>query len=210
MQTLVKNAFVGLCFSVSILLVLAAPARAQVVAHSGDVAGYAGYFYVSDVTTPDGTPVIGNGGPGSNNHGIFGANGGYNVTPYITVLGDFSYVPLYSSGGDTVNTQLYGGGVRFNLNPKSRVVGYGIFTIGGDRLSASDPSGSESADGYSISVGGGASYYLGSHWGIRPEFRYVRPEYSYKGASLSVNTIAMTGGIFYQWGGHGKTVSRVR
>jgi Outer membrane protein beta-barrel domain len=202
MKTFVKNVFIGLCITASIILV-SSSLQAQVLAHSGDVAGYAGYLYVSNFSNT--LSVCGSSCSAvSDNHGIYGANGGYNITPYVAVLGDFSYVPVYSGGGVTVSTELYGGGVRLNMNPNSKVVGYGIFTVGGDRLTGSESGSSTSVSGYSISFGGGASCYLGPHWGVRPEFRYLRPEYSVQGVSFSFNSVAMTGGVFYQWGGMAK------
>jgi len=197
-KTIVKNAVAGLFLSVLFLLVMSAPGRAQVLAHSGDVAGYAGYFYVSNIDISVGGTHV------SDNHGLYGANGGYNVTPYVTVIGEYGYVPLYSGGGTTLKTQLYGGGARFNLSPGKKIVPYGVVTVGGDKLSASYSGGGTSLNGYYFGVGGGASYYVSKNWGVRPEFRYVRPEYSFTGVSHSYNTIAMTGGVFYQWGGMGK------
>jgi hypothetical protein len=200
MQTLVKNAFVGLCFSVLILLVSSIPARAQVLGGSGDIAGYAGYFYTNNICEgSDDCPV-------SSNHGVYGANGGFSPSPWITVIGEYGYIPIYSGMGVTIHSQFYGGGARFNLNPKSRVVGYGVFTAGGDSIGgsgATDLTGEASVNGYTISFGGGASCFIGKHWGVRPEFRYVRSEFSAGGQSNSFNNFAMFGGVFYQFGGHG-------
>jgi hypothetical protein len=191
-KTFVKNAFAGLCF-VALFLLVSASAQAQVLAHSGDIAGYAGYVHVSDTHHIASL---------SDNHGIYGVNGGYNITPNITVLGEWNLVPLYSGGGETIRTQLFGGGARFNMMPDKKIVPYGVFNVGYDRLTFSG-GGSETVSGYYFGVGGGASCYLGKNWGVRPEFRYVRPEYSSGGESQSFNSIAMTGGVFYQWGGTG-------
>jgi hypothetical protein len=84
------------------------------------------------------TSNLGGSGSGiSNNHGIYGVNGGYNVSPYIAIIGEYGYSPLFSQSGDALHAQLYGGGARFNLNPKSKVVGYGVFTVGGDKFTES-------------------------------------------------------------------------
>jgi hypothetical protein len=192
-KTFVKYAVAGLCFAALFLLVVSAPSRAQVLAHSGDVAGYAGYVYVSD---PNQQISF------SDNHVLYGANGGYNVTPYVTVLGEWGYVPLASFSDVSVKTQLFGGGARFNLTPGKKIVPYGVFNVGGDRLALSESGFSGSANGYYFGFGGGASCYVGKNWGVRPEFRYVRLEYN----SLGFNSFAMTGGIFYQWGGTGKKI----
>jgi hypothetical protein len=196
MKTFVKNALVGLCLTATILFVSSAPVQAQVLAHSGDVAGYAGYLYTSN---------LGGSGSGiSNNHGIYGVNGGYNVSPYIAIIGEYGYSPLFSQSGDALHAQLYGGGARFNLNPKSKVVGYGVFTVGGDKFTESVGGASASISGYYFGFGGGASCYIGKNWGVRPEFRYLRPEISQSGVSQSYNSFAMAGGVFVQFGGHGK------
>ena len=192
MKTFVKNAVAGLGIAALFLLV-SASSQAQVLAHSGDVAGYAGYLHVdSDLSLQ------------SHNHAIYGASGGYNVTPYITVLGEYGLAPLYSESGYSIKTQIYGGGARFNLTPGKKLVPYGVVTFGGDRITWSYSGSSESYNGYYIGVGGGASYYVGKNWGVRPEFRYVRAEFGEYGTNETVNAIAVTGGAFYQWGGTGK------
>ena len=191
MKTFVKNAIAGLCFAALFLLVMSAPVQAQVVAHSGEIAGNVGYLHVNYY-----------GFLPSDNHAVYTINGGYNITPNITVLGEWNLVPLYSGGGETIRTQLFGGGARFNMMPDKKIVPYGVFNVGYDRLTFSG-GGSETVSGYYFGVGGGASCYLGKNWGVRPEFRYVRPEYSSGGESQSFNSIAMTGGVFYQWGGTG-------
>ena len=204
MQKLFKNALIGLFVSAFILLVSSAPAGAQVLAGSGDVAGYAGFIYVSNFSNTITTSCDPSCPATTDDHGMYGANGGFSPVPYITILGDFSYVPLYSADGLSAKTELYGGGARFNLNPRSRVVGYGLFTVGGDHLTLAASGGSSaSASGYSLGLGGGASCYIGHNWGVRPEFRYLRLDYSSNGASQSFNSIAMTGGVFFQFGGHG-------
>ena len=83
MKTLVKIAFVGLCISAFLLMVSTSAVQAQVLAHSGDVAGYGGYGYVGNLGV-------------SSNEPLFGASGGYNVTPSITVLGEYTYQMLGS------------------------------------------------------------------------------------------------------------------
>ena len=195
MKTFVKNVLVGLCLTATILFVSSVTARAQVMGHSGDIAGYAGYLYVSDQNHDIST---------SDNHGIYGFNGGYNVSPYVAIIGEYGFAPLYSQSGDSVHGQLYGGGARFNFNPNSRVVGYGVFTVGGDKFSLSGGGTSESINGYYFGFGGGASCYVGKNWGIRPEFKYLRPEGSSGGVSQSFNSFAMTGGVFVQFGGTAK------
>jgi hypothetical protein len=81
------------------------------------------------------------------------------------------------------------------------MVPFALVTFGGDRNSTNFAG---DYNGYYYSVGGGASYYVGKNWGVRPEFRYVRAEFGVGGVNESANAIAMTGGVFYQWGGKGK------
>jgi len=191
-RTIVKNAISGLCIAASFLLI-SSTLRAQVLARSGDVAGYAGYLYTNNII------------PGvSNNHGVYGATGGYNITPYITAYGEYGFAPLYSESGDTVHAQIYGGGARFNMTPDKKVVPYGVVSFGGNRLTVNIGGSSVNFNGYYIGVGGGANCYVGKNWGVRPEFRYLRNEFSSGGESVSFNDFAVTGGVFYQWGGTGK------
>jgi hypothetical protein len=197
-KTFVKNAVAGLCVAALFLLVMSTPARAQVLAHSGDIAGNVGYLHVNW----DSTFLS------SDNHAVYRIDGGYNVTPHVTVLGEWAYGPLGSvsgSGDGTVKTQIFGGGARFNLTPDKKLVPYGVVTFGGDRNTWSISGvGSATYSGYYYGVGGGASYYVGKNWGVRPEFRYVRAEFGVGGVNESANAFAMTGGVFYQWGGKGK------
>ena len=190
MKTFVKNAIAGLCFAALFLLVMSAPVQAQVVAHSGEIAGNVGYLHVNYY-----------GFLPSDNHAVYTINGGYNVTPHVEVLGEWAYGPLASVSGETVRTQIFGGGARFNFTPDKKVVPYALVTFGGDRNTTNFAG---NFDGYYYSVGGGASYYVGKHWGVRPEFRYVRAEFGEGGASDSANAVTVKGGVFYQWGGAGK------
>ena len=191
MKLFIKNALAGLCVCATILLISSSPARAQVLGHSGDVAGYAGLYYTG---TTEANSLCGDSSdcPIGNNHGVYGANGGYSPSPWVTIIGEYGFVPVYSGEGVTIHNQFYGGGARFNLNPKSKVVGYAIFTAGGDKASESvTGEGSQSNSGYSLSFGGGASCYIGHNWGVRPEFRYVRSEYSAGGTTLGFNNFGM-------------------
>jgi hypothetical protein len=185
-KTFVKNAIAGLCFAALFLLVLSVPARAQVLAHSGEVSGYGGYSHISSELPSVGT-----------NHPFFGGSGGYNVTPAITVLGEYAYVPLGSGGGESAKTQFFGGGARFNFLPATKFVPYAVVAFGGDHYTLT---GLGSVNGWYAGFGGGVSCYLGKNWGVRPEFRYVRQDYSGTG----INSFQESGAFFYQWGGTAK------
>jgi hypothetical protein len=184
----VKNAVAGLCITALFLLVVSAPARAQVLAHSGEVSGYGGYSHVN----LEGAAI-------GNNHPFFGGSYGYNVTPAITVLGEYTYMPLGSEGGVSAKTQFFDGGVRFNFLPATRFVPYAVVAFGGDHYSIGGGGSSASFNGYYFGGGGGVSCYLGKNWGVRPEFRYVRQDYSGSG----FNSFQESGAFFYQWGGTG-------
>ena len=200
MKTFVKNAVAGLLFSALFLLVLSVPVRAQVLAHSGEVAGTIGYDYTS-MTSVD--PVETN---LPTSHFFVSGSGGYNVTPYITALGEYKYDPLnFAAAGATYHTQLAGGAARFNFTPSKKIVPYAIVGAGYDRLIASfSGEGTVFADGYYVNFGGGVSYYLGKNWGVRPEVRYERQHTSIDVQTISANVADVSGSFFYQFGGTGK------
>jgi len=192
-KTFVRNAIAGFVIPALFLVVMSSPVRAQVLAHSGDVAGYAGYLHVNwNHFLP------------SDNHAVYHIDGGYNLTPHVELLGEWAYGPLASESGTTLKTQIYGGGAHFNLMPDKKFVPYALVTFGGDRNTASGFGSSISYTGYYFGVGGGASYYVGKHWGVRPEFRYVRAQFGVSGVSENANAETIKGGVFYQFGGTGK------
>jgi hypothetical protein len=197
MQRFVENAVVGLCIAATFLL-FSSIAGAQVLANSGEVAGTVGYDHTSMTNN---NPPAGN--PTSNH--FFSGSGGYNMTRHITALGEYKFDPLAAPPLDTFtwHSQLYGGAVRYNFTPSRKIVPYAIVGIGYYQLTASMPGVIENASGYYVNFGGGASYYLGKHWGIRPEFRYERQHAGYKGEILTSNVADLSGSIFYQFGGTG-------
>jgi hypothetical protein len=201
MQTFVRNAVSGLILSALYLLVLSAPARAQVLAHSGDVAGTIGYDHTSMTNDKSSS-----GNPTS--HYFYGGSGGYNVTPYITALAEYKYDPLDPAAGNlfTWHSQLAGSAIRFNFTPSKKIVPYAIVGAGYDRLTATHGSIDEYSDGYYVNFGGGASVYCGKQWGIRPEVRYERQHSTYGPVNeiLTSNVVDVSGSIFFQFGGHGK------
>jgi len=199
-KTFVKNAVAGLALSALFLVVISAPVRAQVLAGSGEVAGTIGYDHTS-MTNNLGSPF------NPTSHYFISGSGGYNVTPYITALGEYKFDPLIAPAGSAfkVHAQLVGGAARFNFTPSNKIVPYAIVGVGYDRLNASEPGLTQVAGGYYVNFGGGASCYLGKNWGIRPEVRYERQHVTYTPASeiLTANVVDVSGSIFYQWGGTG-------
>jgi opacity protein-like surface antigen len=208
MKLFVKNSIVGLSVCASLLLILSSTLQAQVLAHSGEVAGNFGY-----------ATVLNSGNPAGDSHPFFGGSGAYNVTSNFTVLGEYFYMPLgsYNCAPDAVHAlgvhpdalcigstsehvQHYGGAVRYNFLSKTRIVPYLVGGFGGARGSGDNFA---SVNGYDFSAGGGVSFYCGHNWGVRPEFRYMRFEFSAGGTTVGSNAPAESGSVFYQWGGRG-------
>jgi hypothetical protein len=202
MQPFVKKAVSGLLFSALFLLVMSVPARAQVLAHSSEVAGTVGYDHTSMTNN-----LTGSADNATSNH-FFSGSGGYNVTSHITVLGEYKFDPLVAPPGSpfTVHAQLSGGAARFNFTPSKKVVPYAIVGAGYDRMTATIPGLINIADGYYVNFGGGASVYCGKHWGIRPELRYERQHATFGPVNqiLTSNVVDVSGSFFYQFGGKGK------
>jgi hypothetical protein len=199
MQTVSKNALVHSCFIAVFLLLLSSPVWAQgIVSHSGDVAGTVGF---SNLTGVDG-----------NKHVNFGGSGGINLTDHLTVLGEYTYLPMGSVNLDGASAsgsyQQFGGAARFNLGKSTKVVPYALGAFGYARQSANISiagfgSGSGSLNGDYFGLGGGASIYLHKGLGVRPEFRYERQEFYQSGSSAGQNVALGTVSVFYQWGGQG-------
>jgi len=198
-KTFVKNAVSGLALSALFLVVMSAPTQAQVLSHSGEIAGTVGYDHTSFTSNPVSIAY-----PTSTH--FFGGSGGYNVTPYITALGEYKYDPLNypASYAYTYYTQLYGGAARFNLTPSKKIVPYAIVGVGGYRITVSGNDMVKSYNGYYVNFGGGVSVYCGKHWGVRPEVRYERQHVTAGLQTVTANVADVSGSIFYQFGGTGK------
>ena len=199
MQTFGKNAAARLILPALFFVVMLIPAQAQVLAHSGEVAGTIGYNHSSF------TNNIGSTFNPTSNH-FYGGSGGYNVTPHITALVEYKYDPLIPPSGSlfTVHSQLSGAAARYNFTPSKKVVPYAILGSGYSRLNATDSPLVQIADGYYVNFGGGVSYYVCKHWGIRPEIRYERQHVTYFSEILTANVVDVSGSVFYQFGGTGK------
>jgi len=186
-------------------LLMSVSAWSQVARGSGDASYNFGYDHVGKGPNNDFTD-------NSGNSVTTGGNGGYNINRYIEAGGEFSFFndPQPSVSGVNVGLHIldYGGLVRFNLAPASKVVPYGVFGIGGShataRASLGSSSESVSENGYYVGYGGGASIYLSPNWGVRAELRDNWNHFTYQGSKNSTNAVAMTGGLFYQFGGIGR------
>lgn len=183
----------------------AATAWSQVAPGSADASYSIGYTHVGAGPNNDFAPQGGN-------SITTGGNFGYNVNEHIEAGGEFNFFndpqPEFSPATASIHILNYGGLARFNLAPQSKIVPYGVFAFGGSHATASaslgGQSGSVSENGFYVGFGGGASIYLGSNWGVRAELRDNYNHFSAPGGggTDSTNVFAMTGGVFYQFGGH--------
>lgn len=189
-----KNIFVC-CFAACFLLFLSSHVQAQVLAHSGDVSGHVGFGYGNYETSGVGA---------TNSHIEYGGTGGYNLSPNLTILGEYSYMPMGTYSSVNFKTQLFGGGVRLNMGNSSRTVPYVVATLGGNRFTGAASGVSVSANGLYVGFGGGASIFFGKNWGVRPEFRYERQFLTFSSLTSDTNVIVGSGSIFFQFGGEGK------
>jgi len=198
MHASLKKAIVRSSSTLTILLAVSASIWAQSVSDNGggitsgsvDVSGNVGF---SNLTGAD-----------NNKHVNFGGAGGVNLSPRITLLGEYTYMPMGSLTGVAFNTQLVGVATRLNFGSFKRVVPYAVVGFGFDRLNGSESGVSVSANGSYAAVGGGASLYLGKSWGIRPEFRWERQEVTFSGLISDTNVVLGNASVFFQWGGRGK------
>jgi hypothetical protein len=156
-------------------------------------------------------------GVDNSKHINFGGAGGYNVTPHLTVLGEYQFLPmgkLTETGSGTSVTakasyDMFGGAARFNFSGSRRFVPYGVLAAGAARSKATAAAQGISAtatiNGYYIGFGGGASWFLGRNWGVRPEARWIRQEFSSGGTNSGQNAVLVGAGVFFQLGGRSKS-----
>lgn len=169
--------------------VVAATAWSQVTPGSADVAFNLGYDHFS-----------------SANGFAWGGSGETALTQYIDLgaeLNDYGVSQSVPGASASLHLIDYGALARFNLVPNSKIVPYGIAAFGGSHATAGASAGGVSVsvsagNGFYLGFGGGASIYLGPNWGVRAELRDNWNHISGSG----VNAFAMTGGVFYQFGGH--------
>jgi hypothetical protein len=144
-----------------------------------EVVGYGGFQHFPDIPIPGlfaipGAPHVQVGGAIGR---VFGGNS--------VLFAETSYAP--SSAYKMAN---FGGGVNFGFPTKfDKLVPYVVVAGGLGR----DTTGSGS-NGAMFAAGFGARYFIGSNWGLRPEFRFQR--YQDRG----LNTYVFTAGLFYRVG----------
>ncbi len=171
----------------------AATAWSQVAPGSGDVSYSIGFNHVGQGSDFNDT---------STNGLATGFDGGYNINQYVEVGGEFNFFGMPQVDGVNTHILNYGFQAHFNLTPGSKVVPYGVFGVGGSRLTASESGASASATGNYFGGGAGVNFFLGQNWGVRAELRDSRDGFSINGVSGNTSVFAMTGGVFFQFGGH--------
>ncbi|HUP03037.1 MAG TPA: outer membrane beta-barrel protein [Bryobacteraceae bacterium] len=189
-----------------VALILVAGSAALLAASDGgkaDVYGQVGYFH--EFETPS--------------DGGFLAGGGasYRFRNCAAVFGEFDYTHLSASassasyGNTTTATASgflvqFGGGLRaYLLPPSSRVRPYfpvfgGMWHSGATATlttSYSSETATGSSDGGLMGVGFGVEVGLTPHWGIRPEFRFLR---EFAGNSDDSNAMNLTLALYYRFG----------
>jgi hypothetical protein len=135
---------------------------------------------------------------GIGSHPAFGGGASVAVSDRLLVTGEFTYIPA----GESVNV----GGSSFSIGGRGLDFNGGVQYVFAERTSAQPfvsggvgfIHGSVEAAGISVSdsafgfhVGGGLRYWLGEHWGVRPELKIFFSDDTYARASV---------GLFYQFG----------
>jgi hypothetical protein len=184
MQSVVRKIFVGLCVSALLLLVASTPVVAQIVAGSTDVAGYFGDRNVAYTGT---------------DFPYYGGSVGYNVNRSFTVLGEYTFMPMGTTSGVSFKQQQFGGAIHYNLLNVGRVGSYFVGAFNGDRLTVAGTG----LNGYDMAMGGGWIFFCGNNWGVRPEVRAARENFSAR-SPQSLVYVSGTVSIFYQFGGKTK------
>ncbi len=152
-------------------------------------------------------------------HVNFGFGVAYNFNKIVAIGFDYDNLPLGSytnayyvpSITAKERLQLYGVTVRISLLHDKFAVPYVVAGAGGNVLSASASSGginvSASQHGNYVGGGGGVSFYLTRHIGIRPEIRYEHQhmdDTTVDGLLVDgsgKNDVRGTASVFYQFGG---------
>lgn len=158
-------------------------AKAADGGYSGEVIGFGGFQHIS---------LIGN-------KAQFGGAIGYKVGHATQIFGEVSSASLGCSfqsivaydqcGGRVLNLT---GGLNIGIPIHSEKTvpyitvlgGLGHFTGENDAL---------------FGAGGGVRQFIGSNWGVRPEFRWQRYQ-SFGDQAGGINTYAFSVGLFYQFG----------
>ena len=180
---------------------ISAVARAQATPGSAFVSANIGYYHTA-------VTVKGEGMENFNRYTV-GASGGYNLTKYVGVMGDFNYQPMQNRDIQNLYTLSYSGGARVYAPAYELAIPYAVVTVGSARLTSTAAATNTSYNGVAIGMGGGALVHVGNNWGFNPEIRYQYSKFNNTGAGdLQPNTILMTAGVFYEFGGAKKVSAK--
>ena len=163
-------------------------------------AGYGPRAQTGDASFNVGWSELTNDGAGgSRTATLYGGSVGYNPTHHLAALGEFQYAHHGTLDGIPASGKLYGGLLRYSFLT-GRVAPYLLLGGGGIRESGGSYGPHLNADGWYAAFGGGASFFLTRHWGVRPEFRYNRESLQVGTASTGGDLYQVTGGVFFQFG----------
>ena len=187
------------------------------------VALLAGVAAFSPLTWAAGAEISASGGgvsvgSGGGTHGEYGVEAGVGIGDRAHIFGEFGFSQIASqafqtssngvnvSGNVSVNLANYGAGFDYGFGSSKKVIPYvvaaggvGHFFASGAGTGSNGVSASVSIpvanDGY-LGVGGGLRLFIGSNWGVKPEFRFQR----YFDSGGSLNTYVYSAGIFWEFG----------
>lgn len=188
----IQNVFVRHFASWVLVLVAGASMALSAFAGNGpEVYGSAG-----------GITIAGGGG----SHPIYGGGASIGLGDNLRVFGEINYNNIVSasvsgsngSGSGSVHLLGAGGGVDYSFfNTESRVRPYVTGTVGLDHMtlnvSALGTNVGVSSNSLYYGGGGGLRYFIGKHWGVKPEVRYQR-------SVDTGNTLIYSVGLFYRFG----------
>lgn len=193
MKFSVKNAL--RVFAATLVVAISAPVWGQIAPGSGDVSAHIGFNNLKGVD--------------NDKHVQFGFSGGVNLSKEFALVGEYSYLPQGSVNVSGIKADGHyhnvGAAVRYSFWHKGRFVPYAVAAGGYSRVTASasylGASGSDSANGGYVGLGGGSSLYVAHNWGVRPDVRWDRQAWSKNGSSGHRNDVRVTVAVFYQFGG---------
>jgi hypothetical protein len=126
--------------------------------------------------------------PGASKAMVGGAIGGALGTNSQLFV-ESNYAPL----GFGTKLVSFGGGLNIGLGaPAEKLAPYVIVAGGLGLFSGSG----ESEKAASFGAGIGVRYFLGTNWGVRPEFRWQR----FQASGGGLNSYLLTAGLFYRFG----------
>jgi hypothetical protein len=131
---------------------------------------------------------------GDGTHAMFGGQVGRALGKRSLIFGETSYTPA-PFGQKLVSLA---SGLNIGLGGSDRLVPYFSVLGGFARQSGVSFANVDFGSANMAMFGGGfgARYFIGSRWGVKPEFRLQR----YLGGGAGGNTFTLGGGVFYRFG----------